>query len=152
MECISTKPQHYIWTIAIKDSDNGETLMVMFDPTHTPHPSACARTEKKYCYVIPPLACHSDVYTWSTSIISKWPMDNTMPSISWCIHGPSRLDCSSRWLGGRNSTLSVVNLPPITPSVILCTCKGNCKSGLTRLKGPQIRQRLAGDPNFSLIK
>ena len=27
-----------------------------------------------------------------------------------------------------------------------CMCRGNWKSGLTRLRGPQIRQRLAGDP------
>ena len=32
------------------------------------------------------------------------------------------------------------------PSSKATHCKGNCKSGLTRLRGPQIRQRLAGDP------
>ena len=33
-----------------------------------------------------------------------------------------------------------------------CVCKGNYKSGITRLRGPHIRWRLAEDPKFSLNK
>ena len=52
MERITTKPQHYMRTVAVKDSADGETLTVTFDSTHNPHPSARARTEKKYSHVI----------------------------------------------------------------------------------------------------
>jgi len=52
MERITTKPQHYMRTVAVKDSANGETLTVTFDSTHNPCPSAHARTEKKYSHVI----------------------------------------------------------------------------------------------------
>ena len=49
---IGTKPQHYMRAIAVKESDNGQTLTVTFDSTHNPRPSARARTEKKYSQVI----------------------------------------------------------------------------------------------------
>jgi hypothetical protein len=38
--------------VAVKESDNGQTLTVTFDSTHNPRPSARARTEKKYSQVI----------------------------------------------------------------------------------------------------
>ena len=51
-ERISTKPQPYMRTVAVKESDNGDTLTVTFDSMHNPRPSARARTDKKYSHVI----------------------------------------------------------------------------------------------------
>lgn len=51
-ERISTKPQLYMRTVAVKESDNGDTLTVTFDSTQNPCPFARARTDKNYSHVI----------------------------------------------------------------------------------------------------
>jgi monoamine oxidase len=51
-ERIGTKPQHHMKAVAVKETDDGKTLTVMFDSMRNPRPSARGRTEKKYSQVI----------------------------------------------------------------------------------------------------
>ncbi|KAF8636250.1 hypothetical protein AX16_011020 [Volvariella volvacea WC 439] len=49
---IKTQPQHYMRVTSIKETDNGESLTVTFDSSHSPRPSLTGRVSKKYSQVI----------------------------------------------------------------------------------------------------
>ncbi|KAF8636268.1 hypothetical protein AX16_011038 [Volvariella volvacea WC 439] len=50
-ERISTQPQHYMRVTAIKETDNGQSLTVTFDSSHSPRPYH-SKIRKKYSQVI----------------------------------------------------------------------------------------------------
>ncbi|KAF8651478.1 hypothetical protein AX16_004776 [Volvariella volvacea WC 439] len=51
-ERITTKPRYYMRVTAIKESDDGDTLTVTFDSSHSPRPAPHTKIEKKYSHVI----------------------------------------------------------------------------------------------------
>ena len=51
-ERISTKPQHYMRTVAVKESENGDTLKRSRSTPHTTPALLLVRAEKKYSHVI----------------------------------------------------------------------------------------------------